>query len=141
MCISDILSAPETATKPIMIEYKIRISEKEEYIKTDASSCTSSTETLTSPPVYEAKPPTTVTISSPRTKSTFFGRIFSRKTKKSSSPRLPSYREAEIAEAWAKVGIDVNNRKHGPRPKCTPEELLEAMDGLFGSRTPSKATA
>lgn len=92
---------------------------------------------LPSPPAYEARPRSTVTITAPRAKSNFFSRIFTRNSKKSTRTKgnLPSYREAELVDAWAKVGIDINDRKQGPRPKCTPEELLSAMDGLFGSRT------
>lgn len=73
----------------------------------------------------------------PRVKGNFFRRIFSRNAKK--AVELPSYREAELIEAWAKVGIDINDRSQGPRPKCTPEEWLGAMDGLFGAPTLPKA--
>ena len=48
---------------------------------------------------------------------------------------LPSYRETELENAWAKVGIDINDHKQGPRPHSTPEEWLAAMDGLFGAPT------
>lgn len=82
-----------------------------------------------------------MTVSAPRSKGNFFSRIFSRTTKKAArtEQELPSYREAELMQAWAEVGIDVNDRKQGPKPHCTPEELLSAMDGLFGTRTVSKA--
>ncbi len=39
MCIFDMLSTSEPSTKPVMIQYEIRICEKEEYIQSDASSC------------------------------------------------------------------------------------------------------
>ncbi|KAJ9479233.1 hypothetical protein PHBOTO_002740 [Pseudozyma hubeiensis] len=140
MCIFDDLSTVQTAAKPVVIEYEVRICEKEEYINVDASNEKSSMETLVGPPAYEARPRSVVTITAARAKPNFFSRVFSRNHKKSnrSGKQLPSYREAELAEAWAKVGIDINDRKQGPRPKCTPQELLQAMDGLFGTRSVPK---
>lgn len=76
----------------------------------------------------------------PHGKRKILRRIFCRSSKKhSAGAELPSYREAELIEAWAKVGIDINDRSQGPRPKCTPEELLGAMDGLFGAPTMPKS--
>ncbi|GAC94047.1 hypothetical protein PHSY_001616 [Pseudozyma hubeiensis SY62] len=142
MCIFDDLSSMQTAVKPVVIEYEVRICEKEEYINVDASSEKSPMETLVGPPAYEARPRSVVTINTAaRVKTNFFSRVFSRNHKKSprSAKELPSYREAELVQAWAKVGIDINDRKQGPRPKCTPQELLQAMDGLFGTRSVLKA--
>lgn len=122
-------------------EYEICICKQAEYINIDSSSTKASSESLGSPPAYEPRPHSTVTVTAPRTKANFLGRIFARIPKKPAcaANELPSYRETELVEAWSKVGIDINDRKQGPRPKCTPEELLQAMDGLFGSRTVSSA--
>ncbi|TKY85637.1 hypothetical protein EX895_005176 [Sporisorium graminicola] len=137
MCIFEDLSASQPAIKPVVIEYEVRVCKQEEYI------AQSSSEKHCSPPAYEAKPRSIVTVSAPRPNGSILSRIFGRSSKKSAAARtvqgLPSYREAELMEAWAKVGIDVNDRKHGPCPQCTPDELLSAMDGLFGARTDAKA--
>ncbi len=105
------------------------------------SSQQTSSETDRAPPAYDS---CTLLTAEPatRTKANLFSRLFSRSHKKRSiKQELPSYREAELVEAWAKVGIDINDRKQGPRPKCTPEELLGAMDGLFGAPTLPEATS
>ncbi|PWN52681.1 hypothetical protein IE53DRAFT_260691 [Violaceomyces palustris] len=44
----------------------------------------------------------------------------------------PSYQEARIEAAWREIGIDVDDPKHGPRPHCTPEQLMQSMDAFFG---------
>ncbi|CBQ72889.1 conserved hypothetical protein [Sporisorium reilianum SRZ2] len=138
MCIFEDLSASQPSIKPVVIEYEVRVCKQEEYIDMDAMSAQSSSETLCSPPAYEAKPRSTVTVSAPRAKGNLFRRLFSRSPKQPKQ-ELPSYREAELMAAWAKVGIDINDRTHGPRPECTPEELLGAMEGLFGARTQKAA--
>ena len=51
----------------------------------------------------------------------------------------PTYEETRIESAWAQIGIDVNNAKHGPPPKCTPQELTASLDAFFGSPAPAKA--
>ncbi|SPO25613.1 uncharacterized protein UTRI_03337_B [Ustilago trichophora] len=139
MCAFDELSIAQPSSKPILLHYEVCVTQHEEYLAptastSDVSSAKSSSEDLCSPPAYEA---CTIDSTAPGGKSNFFRRIFTRNSAKKAE--LPSYREAELVEAWAKVGIDINDRSQGPRPKCTPEEWLGAMDGLFGAPTLAKS--
>ncbi|SNX84231.1 uncharacterized protein MEPE_02939 [Melanopsichium pennsylvanicum] len=144
MCAFDNLSVP--SAKPFVVEYEIRVTKHEEHLTSsshlsDDSDSNSSSETLCSLPAYESLPRTTIP-SMPQPKRNFLHRVFKGKSNKTSNAsQLPSYRETELAEAWAKIGIDVNDRSQGPKPKCTPEELLRAMDGLFGEPTLPKGAA
>ncbi|SPO25972.1 uncharacterized protein UTRI_03337 [Ustilago trichophora] len=139
MCAFDELSIVQSSATPILLQYEVCITQHQEHraptaSKSDVSSAKSSREDLCNPPTYEA---CTIDSVTPRVKNNFFRRFFTRNSAKKAE--LPSYREAELIEAWAKVGIDINDRSQGPRPKCTPEEWLGAMDGLFGAPTLPKA--
>ncbi|KAN0061421.1 hypothetical protein ACQY0O_006268 [Thecaphora frezii] len=52
-------------------------------------------------------------------------------TSKSKGP--PSYRDVELQQSWASIGIDIHDPKFGPKPKCTPQEWALAFDDFFGN--------
>ncbi|SPO38633.1 uncharacterized protein PSFLO_04112 [Pseudozyma flocculosa] len=63
-------------------------------------------------------------------KSASLARAASTMTSPPASP--PSYREAELQQSWAAIGIDIHDPKSGPKPHCTPQQLVSAMDDFFG---------
>jgi hypothetical protein len=97
--------------------------ERERVANTMFGTLQSSIESSTLPPPYDE-----CASEKPRGKIGFLRRLLHRSPKKTAvQQELPSYREAELVRAWAKVGIDINDTKHGPRPACTPEEWIRAM--------------
>ncbi|GAK64576.1 uncharacterized protein PAN0_005c2790 [Moesziomyces antarcticus] len=131
MCFTDELNAIQASADAGMhecVEYQIQSYVQEERIEPSHNAAstsvrTSSIESSTLPPPYDA-----CASEKPRGKVGFLRRLLHRSPKKTAvQQELPSYREAELARAWAKVGIDINDTKHGPRPACTPEEWIRAM--------------
>ncbi|KAJ1028315.1 hypothetical protein NDA18_002980 [Ustilago nuda] len=138
MCIYDEMSAFQPSVNTMPEQYEVRFCKADSSVSAETFSNKSSVDATCSPPTYDSAEPFSLPVNS-SVKKNIFARIFSRNKKSAHKQEsLPSYRETEIAEAWAKVGIDVNDRKQGPRPHCTPDELVNAMDGLFGSTTQSK---
>ncbi|KAJ1033096.1 hypothetical protein NDA16_000374 [Ustilago loliicola] len=138
MCIFDDLSPSQSSASTVPEQCEVHFCKPSASVTSETYSNKSSIEIVSSPPAYDSAE-TSATPALTSTKKNIFTRIFfrSKKTSATKTDQLPSYRETEIAEVWAKIGIDVNDRKQGPRPQCTPDEWVSAMDGLFGAPAPT----